>query len=310
MIFFPAIVFLGRQTIQSDWSVRKIENRLVLGGLFYAIGVYLLFVGIGQAILAGLLSADIFAPSVEAIFWYFDRWCINLCVSGIVAYVLWRQGMWGAGDAKLFICYAALVPMGQYTRGLFYFYFPAALILIYTFLPALGYVACRAAISFFRQGFLSRYHQMRLEFSVSLKSPRWWQDALKGLMALAVFFTTLFLLGQFLGMQAWLGSYQAGVFVVLMLLLFGKILTFLKQHFYVVVLMAAGYFLYFGWGVLQGNWAEVQMLGQMLLRSFEMFAAFFLFKKLLDLYLQQAQEQKTVALAHWMFLGVLIAWFI
>ena len=134
IIFLPVILFIGCITSYEDFKISKIRNKWISMGLLYALTVYLV---------SWILYSLAEGPSSYLVC-NFDKWCINLVISTVVAYLLWHFKMWGAGDAKLFICYSALIPMGQYSRIYFNYYFASFLLLLAVFIPATAFLFIRS----------------------------------------------------------------------------------------------------------------------------------------------------------------------
>jgi hypothetical protein len=83
--------------------------------------------------------------AVEYLFNDGCRWVVTAVVSFIVGYVLWKINLWGGGDAKLFLCYAMLTPIGVYRYIYFNGYFASFLHLQLTFIPATIFLIFRTA---------------------------------------------------------------------------------------------------------------------------------------------------------------------
>lgn len=65
---------------------------------------------------------------------YIKYFFLNTFISIIVAYVLWKIGVWAAGDAKLFIIYTWIIPFEYYSKG-YILYFPSLALLLNIFIP-------------------------------------------------------------------------------------------------------------------------------------------------------------------------------
>ena len=153
IIFLPIILFIGVITSYEDFKESKIKNKWILVGLIYSFMVYLLFWILPKG---GLLGSYLLCN--------FDKWCVNLLVSMVVAYLLWHFKMWGTGDAKLFICYAALIPMGQYSRVYFNYYFASFLLLSAIFIPASVFLITESFVYFVRRFNFKNFMERSLEF--------------------------------------------------------------------------------------------------------------------------------------------------
>lgn len=103
--FLSIIVFLGIITSYQDIKIGKIRNKWILLALVFSfiMNIILFFSNSisGNEILL-LLS--------------------NLGITIIFSFILWNFSFWSAGDAKLFIAYVALIPIGFYTAPFFRFF--------------------------------------------------------------------------------------------------------------------------------------------------------------------------------------------
>ncbi len=129
LLLLPAVFIVGAATSRSDVAVYRIRNKWIALGLCYAAAVYL-------AAWAFYWQGGALSRAAAPLVWNFERWCVNFAVSLILAFVLWRRGMWGGGDAKLFICYAALTPLAVYPVVFFDYYFASFFLLWCVFVPA------------------------------------------------------------------------------------------------------------------------------------------------------------------------------
>lgn len=128
-LHISVIIICGILATKSDISTGKIKNRdlffcSVIGGLSYII---LFFIGGGN---------EIFGWEVIA---YLKIFSLNLFLSVLTAYLIWDFGLWTAGDAKLFMVFSYLVPLGFYANG-FVDFFPGIVLLINIFIPPFIFV--------------------------------------------------------------------------------------------------------------------------------------------------------------------------
>lgn len=79
------------------------------------------------------------------------RYSLNLLAGFILGYSFYRQKVWGAGDAKLWILIVFLFPYHQYFRNE-YMLFPSVYILMTIFLMAYGYVIIESLFCVTRKG--------------------------------------------------------------------------------------------------------------------------------------------------------------
>lgn len=142
-LFLIPLSIIGIITSYSDIRYGKIKNRPVLIGLIYALVLYLFLFIYGWAILR--------QPSNLK---YLLDLIINSVIATIFGYSLWYFNLWAAGDAKLFLVYASIVPLELYARN-YIPYFPAASLLIDTFL-----LICL----FFLSTIITQYLQLLVKF--------------------------------------------------------------------------------------------------------------------------------------------------
>lgn len=122
-LFIPGIFALGIITSREDVISNKIRNRWIILGLGYALAVNL-----------GIL---LYLYLVSQPNWiYFAEFIVNLMISAVAAFLLWHFRIWTAGDGKLFIAYAALIPLTEYIRG-HYSWFPSIVLLTNIFIAGL-----------------------------------------------------------------------------------------------------------------------------------------------------------------------------
>lgn len=110
------VLALGIITSYEDIKKGKIRNKLVFSAIIIGI----------------LLNASVMFYSFNQ--QYLINYCTNLAISITTGYVLWEYKMWSAGDGKLFISFASLLPLAFYSNG-FVKYFPSFTLLFNTFIP-------------------------------------------------------------------------------------------------------------------------------------------------------------------------------
>ncbi len=121
--FLPAIISLGIITSYEDIKYGKIRNKWILFALAYAI-------------LAYSVLTPYYYFHAEMNVKYLIELISNLTISIIIGYALWHYNIWSAGDSKLFIAFASLIPLTAYTNG-YYSHFPALTLLTNIFLITL-----------------------------------------------------------------------------------------------------------------------------------------------------------------------------
>ena len=134
--FLPAILALGIVSTLQDFRVRRISKWWIVISLIYAIIAHIILFFCGN--------------SQET--WWFSRAFVNVLISALVAIYFWRQNWWGGGDAKLFICYSALIPLSHYPFGYFSYYFASFLLLVITFVPAAIWTFLHAQFNLMKVG--------------------------------------------------------------------------------------------------------------------------------------------------------------
>jgi hypothetical protein len=122
LLNIPALVLLGIVTSYEDLKNHKIRNKWILIAVIYSV--------VSLAIALGYLwlRHELIDLSYARMFF------VNLAVSIGFGFFLWLSKLWSPGDAKLFMAYAALIPLSTYKWGAIGF-FPAYILLINTFTP-------------------------------------------------------------------------------------------------------------------------------------------------------------------------------
>jgi Flp pilus assembly protein protease CpaA len=120
VFYLPAILGLGIISTISDIRIRRISNQWIILSLIYAVIVHGVLLWIGHP---------------QELMWI-RHTVVNFLISTAVALFFWKKNWWGGGDAKLFMCYSALIPIGHYHVGYFSYYFASFLLLMATFIPA------------------------------------------------------------------------------------------------------------------------------------------------------------------------------
>lgn len=299
VIFFPAIILVGLRTSLTDLTRMRVENRLIVVGLSYAVCIYGLFLLAQIWTGSSGTSNSFWGDRVQAVLWGFDRWCINLLISLVVAFLFWRGRVWGAGDAKLFIVYAALMPLGQYGRVYFHYYFSSFWLLLCIFIPAaLFYLASFVwhYIKMLMTNGVGNFFQAAFTICVQCLRTTWRQD---------ISFSGTIFLGFLLLVPHLKGRISSEWMLLLMMsisLVRLQILELIKHKilFSILIAVGVGYAAYL---LLTGS-LSWQSVGQ----SATFFSVFFLVNKFIDAHAGQLVDPKA-SFAPWMILGVLLAWF-
>jgi hypothetical protein len=125
MIFYVILLFIlvfGLITSYDDVKHGLIRNKWVLFAIAFGIIVILVDV----LILGGKFNSITSNPILE----FFT----NLLFTLAVGFLIWYIGLWSAGDAKLFVAFASIVPLNFYIMNYTRF-FPSLTLMINTFAP-------------------------------------------------------------------------------------------------------------------------------------------------------------------------------
>lgn len=118
----PAIIVFGVATSYEDFRFSRIRNSQVLAAIIYSV-----------AVTSGAVAFLYFTKELVSFAYVLD-FSLNVVLSLLAGFIIWKMGFWGAGDAKLFLAYSALVPLSVYFYGYVNF-FPSLIILVNTFIP-------------------------------------------------------------------------------------------------------------------------------------------------------------------------------
>ena len=103
-LFIPGILFLGIFTSYTDFKFNKIKNKTIILSFIYGLIAYLL-----------IFTFKFFNPSIFQI--SFTETITNILFAIVLGYGLWQMRIWPAGDGKLFIAFAFLMPPTVYQLG-------------------------------------------------------------------------------------------------------------------------------------------------------------------------------------------------
>ena len=95
--FLPTILALGLITSYEDIREGKIRNKYIIAAFVLSIATHAILYFFGMILLKNIL--DVLLSAIIAL---------------IIGVLLWHFGWWGAGDAKLYAAFAALMPHQQY----------------------------------------------------------------------------------------------------------------------------------------------------------------------------------------------------
>ncbi len=308
IIFLPVILFIGCVTSYEDFTISKIRNKWILMGLLYAFAVYSV-----SWILYALAASEIISPVIGKVtsdlVWIFDKWCINLVISIIVAYLLWHFKMWGAGDAKLFICYSSLIPMAQYSKVYFDYYFASFWLLVAIFIPAtifffvrsLAYLIKKITFRNIKET-LPKMIKERLGKVNKIEIAR----TIFGFFVLFLFFRVL--RQEFQNLLRGVLPNQ-NIVMLLPLLAFRPLSRIFKKNIKFTVIAFVFLTAYLIFKMLYSWERFIREISGTLGWVIFIMVLFPTVKKIINLYTERI-TQKTSPFAHWMFLGMLIVWFL
>ncbi len=169
----PAIIGLGGATSYEDLRYGRISNKWVVLGLAYSFFMYIILIAYYS------MNSRISGT-------YLIELATNFIFALAVGFGLWYIRVWTAGDGKLFIAYAALLPLSVYTKGyqkyipcfvfLTNIFISAAAIMVFYVLFKAGLRKCaQVALTFIREFFKLKN---LLESAISLFAIYWIIDIL------------------------------------------------------------------------------------------------------------------------------------
>ncbi|GEM_PF-1739159 len=115
----PFIALFGLVTSHEDMRTGLIRNKWIVAALIYSMLSLM------------LVSAFYYFSGAGINTNYFFIFVLNVTFALITGVIVWQLRLWNAADAKLFLAYAAIVPLTIY-RTNYFFYFPAFSILLNT----------------------------------------------------------------------------------------------------------------------------------------------------------------------------------
>ncbi|MCX5696210.1 MAG: prepilin peptidase [Candidatus Omnitrophica bacterium] len=299
VIFLPIILLIGFITSYEDIKESKIKNKWVILGLLYSFFAY--------ALIWIFCKPSLTNPGLT---WNFDKWCINLLISGLVAYVLWHFRMWGAGDAKLFVCYVALIPIGQYSKVYFNYYFAAFLLLSAIFIPPTIFLIVKSGVYFANTFNFSKPGDKIYGF---IKGKLAKFNIVKaGDILLGFFF--FFLLFKVINVSLYnlFGSRIPGdqnILIVISLFVFTPLSRFFNKN---IKMISLALLILMGYVFLKMDypWERFVLdIKSILGKTLLVILLAPLFQRIVDLHADRIVK-KNLPFATWMFLGALITWFL
>jgi hypothetical protein len=264
--------------------------------------------GLVYSLLVYLCTWILFALGLEkpSLLWNFDKWSINLVISGLVAYLLWHFKMWAAGDAKLFICYASLIPMAQYSRAYFNYYFASFLLLLWIFIPATAFFLLKSGIYFIKSLDVTK---VREKMIISIKKKFNKIEKGKILLGFFVFFLFFKMLREELTNLISKFLFNQNILILISLLMFKQLSKFFRKNTKLIIIISIILTIYISSRMIYSRRQLILEIGNIFGGMLSLAIFFPIFEKIIELY-EDRTVRKTTPFAHWMFLGALIVWFI
>lgn len=125
--FLPTVLALGSITSYEDIKEGNIRNKYITAAVCLSTIIHLLL------FIFGILSTK-----------YIYNFFLFFLVAGILGILLWHEGFWSAGDAKLYLAFFSLIPLTTYKNNTANI--PVFEILINTILPLFLYFAVKTLI--------------------------------------------------------------------------------------------------------------------------------------------------------------------
>lgn len=131
ILFLPVIIIIGLITSWEDFFIGRVKNKWIKLGFIYGFSVFLLLFLKGAIAPHFLYSIglDVKIPNM-----YFAKVYNNACISVLIGFFMWKKGLLAAGDAKLFMLFAFLLPLKYYWKS-YLPYFPSFALLLNIFIP-------------------------------------------------------------------------------------------------------------------------------------------------------------------------------
>lgn len=272
IIFLPIVFFLGVVTSYEDMRVSRIRLKWIKFGCFYALFGYGIFglLNILKIVDYGGINPD-----------YVKDYVFNAFISLGVSYMLWKMRAWTAGDAKLFVVYAMLIPLTYYSEG-YLPGFPSFALLGNIFFPIFIYLLVIAVVHlviiFFKSVFRKNrkydifYYLEKYFHDTLIKLKKRGGDIFAQLLAYLVMFTLAEVLINRLGLKPL-------NIVVFMIIFFKPLMTMLTKYPKTRIFAVLGLIFYFILEIVAGRVDGVFAMGARLFKLLFLFGGVtFLFK--------------------------------
>lgn len=152
-LFLPILFFIAIITSCQDLMRGKIKNKWIILGLGYGLSIIFLFFIWG---LIAQFVAEFYYFSIKHLpdgsptpvftvqVFYLKTVLINFLIAVIVSFAMWYFSAWSAGDAKLFLVFALLLPL-EYYHKTFLPFFPSFVLLVNIFMPIFIFLSIKAS---------------------------------------------------------------------------------------------------------------------------------------------------------------------
>lgn len=303
IVFFPIIILIGFFTSREDFLKSKIRNKWILIGLMSSFFIYFIF-----WILYWLRVGEPLSSVTDKFLWNFDKWAINLAVSCTVGYLLWHFKMWGAGDAKLFITYAALIPMGQYSRVYFNYYFASFFLLLAIFIPATLFILINSITYFIKKFNFSEIKKRIMELFKKGNAKFKIINVLKIILGFFVFFLFFKIIRKKAQNVLIRIVPNQNVLMLISLVAFEPLSRIFRKNNKSIIIVSVIMIAYALLDMIYLRGQFIEEITGSFVQAIFLIGLFPLCKKVISLYSKEVAGG-TTPFAHWMFLGTLIVWF-
>lgn len=124
------ILLVGIPTVWEDLKYKKIRNKWIVFGF-----------------LSGVLLFLVSYPFNLVSLGYLLKVVINTLISLVAGFIVWKLGLWPAGDAKFFTLISFLLPL-HYYKETYLNHFPSFVLLLNIFIPFLFFLIFRSLFAF------------------------------------------------------------------------------------------------------------------------------------------------------------------
>lgn len=310
ILFLPMVFFIGLITSYEDIKYSRIRNKWIILGLSWGITILLLLF-IWDFIASPVmrfyyfeikgLPADSSAPVFTVHFLYLGRILLNAFIATIISFLMWRFNTWTAGDAKLFIVYALLLPPIYYWKS-FLSFFPSFALLINIFIVVLLYLLISSLFfnikSVFRPTSKDRLANQKKENKDYKQKSDFWKKLTNfksSLNMLLGFLVIILLFGFFHGqIQKYVPfdvfSLQVVIFVILIILSTPLLKLFQRSLIPKITILALIFIC--AYGFIWDFRFTLRIIVQSLAITIVFTVVFMAIQKLIDIYLEKTEGKK------------------